>query len=68
MKTNKILSKINKNKIWKINNSEDLVSDKELKKMIKEGKLKADDKISCNGLPNETKIMDTIYSIYLENK
>lgn len=64
----KILNKINRNKVWQINNSEELVSDKELKRMIQSGKLKGNDLISSNALPNPTKIEDSIYCIYIKSK
>lgn len=55
-------------KIWKIRGKDEKISDEDLIKMIKEGRLSKDDYISNSDMKNFIKIEDTIYQYYLRSK
>lgn len=56
------------NKIWKIRGKQEKISDEELIKMIKEGRLSKDDYISNSDMKSYMKIEDTIYQYYLRRE
>ena len=55
------------NKMWKIKNREERVSDETLVEMIKSGELSKDDYIKSNDMKEFIKIEDTIYQFYLRS-
>lgn len=56
------------NKIWKIRGKDEKITDEELIKMIKEGRLSKDDYISNSDMKTYMKIEDTIYQYYLRRE
>lgn len=55
-------------KVWTVENKEETYTDKELKKMIKDGELNSEDIINSSVLEKPVKIGDTIYSVFVRNK
>ena len=56
------------NKIWRVKNSEELLTDRELIDLIIKKVLTGDNEIKCNEMKEYIKIKDSIYQFYLEGK
>ena len=56
------------NKIWKIKDKEELLSDKELIDLLINKVLNGNDEIKCHEMKDYIKIKDSIYQFYLEDK
>lgn len=56
------------NKIWKVGNIPEILSDDELIIRISKGEIKGEDFITCREMEGWMNVKDTIYQFYLPEK
>ena len=56
------------NKIWKISGIETKYSDEEIVEMIKDGRIKPDDRIATKDMKKWIKVKDSIYQFYIKQE
>ena len=56
------------NKVWKIKGYEGSFTDEQIVTLIKSGKLKGDDALTCKDMKGYIKIKNSIYEYYLDKE